>query len=410
MAGISVKFYPHRSKDKVYLYCELYFNKTRIKKNTGIQFSERLWDKKKKRFKSSATNTTNLNSFLHTIESHMVTFYNNKISHMLPLLKEDFKNELERTINPSKSLETFFDYFREFIERSKTGIRLSNGNQIKKSTIDSYLSTYNHLKNFVKKENYQLEFFTVGDVFAGKFSTFLIQNNLSDNSIGKVVKIVKTFMGYAYEQQWHTSVAYKKGLKVIQKEVDSIYLTIVEVNRIRNLINLDDGILKYRDLFLFQIDTGVRVSDLFNLKPENFDKSQQTLTFKMLKTTTTVTVAYNEISKEMLEKYNYQLPKECSQVYNRKIKEICKMAEINQDIILTSFRGKERVEKRIPKYEAASSHTARRTFITWLIHENVPLSTVCRLSGHKSIKSLQKYIRSTTEDVVAAHKKYLEDR
>lgn len=329
---------------------------------------------------------------------------------MLPLLKEDFKKELERTINPSKSLETFFDYFREFIERSKTGIRLNNGNQIKKSTIDSYISTYNHLKNFVKKENYQLEFFTVGDVFAGKFSSFLIQNNLSDNSIGKVIKIVKTFMGYAYEQQWHTSVSYKKGLKVIQKEVDSIYLTIEEVNRIRHLNNLTDDILKFRDLFLFQIDTGVRVSDLFNLKPENFDKSQQTLTFKMLKTTTTVTVAYNDRSKEMLEKYNYQLPNENSQVYNRKIKKICNMAEINQDIILTSFKGKERVEKRIPKYEAASSHTARRTFITWLIHKNVPLSTVCRLSGHKSIKSLQKYIRSTTEDVVAAHKKYLEDK
>lgn len=49
-----------------------------------------------------------------------------------------------------------------------------------------------------------------------------------------------------------------------------------------------------------------------------------------------------------------------------------------------------------------STHGWRRTAITSLHKNNVPIKTICAISGHKSLSALQGYIDISDEEVVAA--------
>jgi len=49
-----------------------------------------------------------------------------------------------------------------------------------------------------------------------------------------------------------------------------------------------------------------------------------------------------------------------------------------------------------------STHGFRRTAITSLHKNNIPVKTICAISGHRSLSALQGYIDISTEEVVAA--------
>lgn len=53
---------------------------------------------------------------------------------------------------------------------------------------------------------------------------------------------------------------------------------------------------------------------------------------------------------------------------------------------------------KIPKYEMIASHTARRTFITNMIKNNVPTSKTRKCTGHKSTACFDRYDRMTLVD------------
>lgn len=51
-----------------------------------------------------------------------------------------------------------------------------------------------------------------------------------------------------------------------------------------------------------------------------------------------------------------------------------------------------------PKYEMISSHTARRTFVTNMIKNNVERNRIMKCTGHKSSASFDSYDRMTLVD------------
>lgn len=50
----------------------------------------------------------------------------------------------------------------------------------------------------------------------------------------------------------------------------------------------------------------------------------------------------------------------------------------------------------------ASSHSWRRTAITELHRNNIPVKTICAISGHRSLSALQEYIDVSQEEVLDA--------
>ena len=59
-------------------------------------------------------------------------------------------------------------------------------------------------------------------------------------------------------------------------------------------------------------------------------------------------------------------------------------------------------KEMVPKYKLVHSHTARRTGATLMYLAGIPIYDIMRVTGHKSINTLEKYIRADKLEV--AHK------
>lgn len=55
-----------------------------------------------------------------------------------------------------------------------------------------------------------------------------------------------------------------------------------------------------------------------------------------------------------------------------------------------------------PLYAQMSSHIMRRSGITYLLEQGVPVTTIMKMSGHEDVSTLMKYENTSTEAVEEA--------
>ncbi|NHE57939.1 tyrosine-type recombinase/integrase [Cyclobacterium plantarum] len=112
------------------------------------------------------------------------------------------------------------------------------------------------------------------------------------------------------------------------------------------------------------------------------------------KTDEIISIPLHPNLKEVLEKYDYDLSSLAisNQKFNKYVKERCLEAGINADVEVVKYAKRIKKYHVIPKYKLIASHTGRRTFITNAILAGIPLSVIQRITGHKKLVTLQKYV------------------
>ncbi len=152
-----------------------------------------------------------------------------------------------------------------------------------------------------------------------------------------------------------------------------------------------------RDTFLFQCFTSLRYSDLFNLRRSNIKENHIEIT--TIKTSDSLRIELNKYSRAILEKYkdvhfedDKALPVITNQKNNDYIKELAKMAGIDEPIHEVHYVGNERVETVTPKYALLGTHTGRRSFICHALSIGIPADVVMKWTGHSDYKAMKPYI------------------
>ena len=74
------------------------------------------------------------------------------------------------------------------------------------------------------------------------------------------------------------------------------------------------------------------------------------------------------------------------------IKELCKLAGINEEIRVTTYKGNVRTDKIQPKWELVGTHTGRRTFIVNALSLGITPNIVMKWTGHSDYKAMKPYI------------------
>ena len=77
---------------------------------------------------------------------------------------------------------------------------------------------------------------------------------------------------------------------------------------------------------------------------------------------------------------------------NEYLKELMKLAKINEPVRLTYYKGNERYDEVYPKHELIATHAARRTFICFAISIGIPPEVVMKWTGHRSYRAMEPYI------------------
>ena len=91
---------------------------------------------------------------------------------------------------------------------------------------------------------------------------------------------------------------------------------------------------------------------------------------------------------------------------NDYLKELAKLAEINEFVTQTYYKGNERIEEVMPKYAMLSTHAGRRTFVCNALALGIPPQVVMKWTGHSDYKAMKPYIDIANEIKANAMKKF----
>lgn len=182
------------------------------------------------------------------------------------------------------------------------------------------------------------------------------------------------------------------GLKVKKGESEPYrWLTIEEVETIEHTEIKNASYSRVRELFLLQCYTGLAYADLMDLGKGKIeeDDGEKYIIGRRLKTGEEYIVLLLPKAEQILEKYNYELPKYSNQQYNKRLK------------VVASICG---IEKPI------ASHWGRRTAGMLMLNNGVRLEVVSRVLGHSSVKTTETcYASILRKTVVSEMKKMIKN-
>lgn len=300
------------------------------------------------------------------------------------------KTELAST-DMSNVPSNFYEAFDDFVRVC------GRQNDWTHSTFEKFAAVKNHLKNF--RSELSFEFFDEEGLT--EYVQYLREEREMRNStIGKQLSFLKWFLRWSFKQGMHSNNAYdtfKPKLKDTQKKI--IFLTWEELNRLREfkIPPTKQALERVRDVFLFQCFTGLRYSDVFNLRRSDIKGDHIEVT--TVKTSDSLIIELNDHSRAILEKYkdvefenDKALPVITNQKINDYLKELAELAEINEPVRQTYYKGNERIDEVTPKYALLGTHAGRRTFICNALALGIPPQVVMKWTGHSDYKAMKPYI------------------
>jgi integrase len=344
-----------------------------------------------------------INDILDSIEVDIKAIEDKFLALKIPFSSEMVITELINSKPDAVKVEEktglLFDYIDKYIVDHKETREAGS--------LSVYRSVKNHLKAYQDSTGDKVTFEGIDKAFFTKFQDFLITRTkvdkagnkspmLNNTTIAKSLSTLKTFLNYAIDSGIEVNLNYK-AFKIKSEKLEVIAL---EQEELQKLIDFDlsnnKRLDKVRDIFVFACATGLRFSDVQQLKREHIDKD--TITIVVKKTKTALTIPLNAVSANILDKYralNKPLPAISNQKINEYIKELCKLAEINRTIEIVRFYGNKRVTNTYPKYELISFHNSRKTFVTLSLERGMSAEEVMTISGHETYASFKKYVKVT---------------
>lgn len=191
------------------------------------------------------------------------------------------------------------------------------------------------------------------------------------------------------------------GIRTAREEKTEVYLTESELKRIEKLelSGIRDTV---RKMFLVGAYSGARFSDFKRMS--NINIVGRKLKYMAQKTGVNVTVKLHPYVRRVLTEGMQlfgEVKEETERAYvNRHIKQICRMAGINEDVLVSKkVSGKVKSVLK-PKYTLVTSHTARKSYATNLALNGVPVVAIQKFLGHKDVVTTSRYILCDGEDFV----------
>ena len=381
------------------------FASKRIEFTTGYRIDAAKWDADKQRVKNGCSNK--LKQSASEINASLLEYYTEiqsifkrfEVEDVMPTpeqIKEAF-NALHKPVSeePKPKKEAlpcdFFQVFDDFVEDC------GRQNNWTDSTFEKFAAVKNHLTNFC--EGLTFEFFDERGLndYVGYLRDV---KEMRNTTIGKQLSFLKWFLRWAFKKGVHQNNAYdsyKPKLKSTQKKI--IFLTWDELNRLREfkIPSNKQALERVRDVFLFQCFTGLRYSDVFNLRRSDIKDDHIEVT--TVKTSDSLIIELNNHSKAILDKYkdvafedDKVLPVITNQKMNDYLKELADMAGIDEPIRQTYYKGNERIDDVTPKYALLGTHAGRRTFICNALALGIPPQVVMKWTGHSDYKAMKPYI------------------
>jgi integrase len=286
-----------------------------------------------------------------------------------------------------------------------------------KGSLSVYKSFKTHLSAYEQATRKPVSFDRIEHQFFQSFQNFLVgltkevegkrAKALNNITIAKQLSTLKTFLNYARTAGIEVNPRYTSFKVKRESELEVISLTRSEFEALYNLdLRANKAQSQVRDVFCFSCVTGLRYSDLAQLKWEHIHNGCINLVAK--KTSHRTSIPLNPYSEAILKKYEGEPrpgPVISNQKSNEHMEKICKAAGIDTPVEIVRKHGAERVVKVYPKYELIRMHAGRKTFASLSLEAGMPAEQVMKIGGWKDYKSFKRYMNlsdSSTQGAMLA--------
>ena len=257
-------------------------------------------------------------------------------------------------------------------------------------------------KYFEYLDKNNLNYLTVKYKDVSNFTLFLAKQNYKSTTINRIDSSIRSFYNYLELEEKINGNPFKaaSNLKVPKRLPNYFkydeYLTMISV------IDKDDYEYRNRLILEMLFATGLRVSELSNIKIKDIDFSEREIKI-MGKGSKERFVFYNKECAIVLDSYL----KECrSKLLSGKDSEYLFINHLGDKL---TDRGIRLIIDKIVKKSCIKSkvspHTFRHTFATMLLNEGCNIKSVQELLGHSSLGTTGIYTHLTNDEVRLAYMK-----
>lgn len=405
MAYSTIKLYRKNSNNEksVVIY---YKHKTALRQPTTVTVKEKDFDKKAGRVKPTDSEHEQKNDIIlqryEHIENIIVSYVSehgikpdcNYVKKQLKLNNDNVK---------LKSDAELTEYYQRFLQEK---IIFFNNPDRSKESIKDYRSTYNALLDYQRVVQSIPLNSIVNRIWLEKFNQFLSKERPQIDGYtfltqmqGSITRhkrfnCLKNFGNWLVTNNHLQSVEVLSKFKIRVEENTHYALTLEEIKLLQEKKFERETHQKAIDIFLFACHTGLRISDVFQVKKVMIKekKGNIMLELKTQKTKVKAEVPLSRFALHILAKYNYNLKLYSKVNMNKYIHEALETIDEFKEYYVYGNKNED-----APKYELITFHTGRRTFITNLVNNNVNLNAIMKMTGHKKISTLQEYINPDYE-------------
>lgn len=223
-----------------------------------------------------------------------------------------------------------------------------------------------------------------------------LQKSQQPSTINKTFSFFKQILNHLNREgiidDRYKSFKYPKGF-----QSKKVILTEEEIRKFIDYKPTSKKLQKVKDLSLIQLMTGLRYSDLINIRQTNVSGNSLEIMNKKTKKYTSIPL-HKELNT-LLQKYDYDLShlSLSNTNYNKYLKELMELAKV--DTLVEKFYFENGNMKSVfkPKYDLIGTHTFRRTFITQAILKGIPIHVIQSITGHATLKQLSEYVNIVEE-------------
>jgi integrase len=401
MGYSTVKLYKENKNKEKFVVIYYKHDGTAVRHRTGITIHEKDFDKKAERIKPSHPSNEDYNKiiskFQKSIEGLIIDYIN---EHEIKPTSDYVKRQIKSGLKERKeSLEAdIMDCFEDFLSEKK--IMFSSPERSNTSLRD-YISTKNALRDYSKVIGYIRPSELNDTIWLTKFNKFLaeprpsiagykfITSAQNDKTRAKRFGVLKNFGKWLVKENYLKEFDELKNFKVKVEEKAYYTLSLEELSLIQHHQFKSPSHQKAIDMFIVACHTGLRFSDVIRISKTKIHKKNngRILAIVNQKTKIKVEVPLTNKVLDILKKYDYRLNLMSPQKTNDYIHEGLENIKEFHDLQSNGDDGEE-----LHKYELITFHTGRRTFITNLVNNNISLNAIMKMTGHRKLSTLQKYI------------------
>lgn len=376
-----------------------------IETNTGFTINPKEWSNSTNKPKQNTAENKQLFNDLKKLETYLFDSLNNDLANSILIDKFWLENRINDCFKRVEKIDNglLVNHIQYIIDNANTRkIKGRNKLGLSENRKKGYITFRNLIKDYQDVIKKQIHLLEVNKQFVEKLTNWLINTKkYSVNYSGKQIDNLKTVCLDAEK----LGIPINEQIKFIESFSENaedrliVTLSIDEIEQIRTTELENKAHLNARKWLLLGCQIGQRSNDLLAITKNDFRYTSKGIYLDLVQKKTSKPVTIGIIENYLIEIIENDFPyKISSQKLNEYIKEVCKIAKIDE-VIEGKKIDKDTKRKKLdyyPKHELITSHCFRRSFAT-NYYKRIPTPILMNITGHTKESIFLNYINKSED-------------